>query len=129
MSSKVYNFSDDYDYKTQRKCTDCGIVYNLTPEYGYDDWNLGHYGCHHAREYIKGYKDNGCPYCREKKKKATDEQIAKYEKNLKKCPRCNKAKISFDLHNYCIECDCVKTKEHVSFKWISKLIGIWNKIH
>lgn len=51
---------------------------------------------------------------------------AKYEKNLKKiCPRYNKTKISFDLR----KCDCVKTKEHVSFKWISKLIGIWNKIH
>lgn len=39
MSSKVYNFSSDYDIETQKRCYNCGYVYDKTPEYEYDTWN------------------------------------------------------------------------------------------
>ena len=59
MSSKVYNFSSDYDIETQTRCYNCGYVYDKTPEYEYDTWNLGHYGCTEPKRYIKKYKDEG----------------------------------------------------------------------
>ena len=131
MPSKVYNFSNNYDYRTQRKCANCGIVYNLTIEYGSDIGDLGHYGCRSPREYIKGYTDKGCPYCKSKKRKEEEIQIAEYEKNLKKCPRCGKAEIysPYAQNRYIVECDCVKTIKRVEFKNIPELIKIWNETH
>lgn len=29
------NFSNNYNKETQKKCIDCGIVYDLAPEYEY----------------------------------------------------------------------------------------------
>ncbi len=131
MSSKVYNFSSDYDIETQKRCYNCGYVYDKTPEYEYDTWNLGHYGCTEPKRYIKKYKDEGCPYCKERKKKAINKQISEYEDELKRCHICGKAKISPNIRNdgYCIECDCIMTQKYVSLEHIPKLIDIWNNLH
>lgn len=129
MSSIVYDWSDTYDWRRQSKCINCGLVYDMTPEYGYDNWYLGNFGCTAPKEYIKGYKDNGCPYCKKKAKEKEKAQIAEYQKNVKKCPNCGKAEIISARGKYYIQCDCVMTKESASLKWIPKLIGIWNRAH
>lgn len=125
-----YNYSDNFDWKSQRKCPKCNKIYNLIPEYKYDNWNLGDYGCKTPTRYISGYKDAGCPYCEKQKRKKKDIQIAKYETVLKKCSVCGKARIkSNQKDEYFIECRCLRTKETVTFQWIPKLISIWNKLH
>lgn len=133
MSSKVFNWSDDYDYKKQRKCTVCGIVYNLTPEYGYDSWNSGHYGCKGPRQRITGYKDKGCPYCKEKEVKRK-KQILEYEQSrLAQCQKCHNTRISsnkFEGEWYQVECDCVKMNAHTKkIENVHKLVGKWNDFY
>lgn len=53
MSSRVYDFSNNYDCVTQKKCPRCGIIYDLEPEYKYeyDNWYLGDFGCHSPIEH------------------------------------------------------------------------------
>lgn len=134
MSSRVYDFSNNYDCITQKKCPRCGIIYDLEPEYKYeyDNWYLGDFGCHSPIEHktLIGYKDEGCPHCRERKNRAIEE----FEKRLKKCSVCGKAKIKVyttDSYKDCygISCDCVSTRAKFTYEWIPRLIGIWNKSH
>ena len=122
------NFSNNYNKETQKKCIDCGIVYNLAPEYEYS-WIVD-YGKLELKKYIKKYKDEGCPYC----KKIKEEEIREFERRLKKCPVCGKAKIKVyttDSYKDCygISCDCVSTRAKFTYEWIPRLIGIWNKSH
>lgn len=129
MSSRVYDFSDNYDCVTQKKCPRCGIIYNLEPEYKYeyDNWYLGDFGCHSPIEHktLIGHKDRGCPHCRERKNRAIEE----FEKRLKKCPACGKAKICEDEGKYRIQCNCIVTNKQVKIEWIPSLVSAWNKIH
>ena len=117
------NFSKNYNKETQKKCIDCGIVYDLAPEYEYS-WIVD-YGKLELKKYIKKYKDEGCPYC----KKIKEEEIREFEKRLKKCPACGKAKICEDDGKYCIQCNCIVTNKQVTIEWIPSLVSAWNKIH
>lgn len=61
----------------------------------------------------------------EKKNRAIEE----FEKRLKKCPACGKAKICEDDGKYCIQCNCIVTNKQVTIEWIPSLVSAWNKIH
>ena len=130
MSSKLFDWSDNYDYKKQSKCTKCGLVYNKTPEYDYDNWNVGHYGCTSPTEYIKGYKDNGCPYCKKKKEKEEANLLQEANNQLIPCKKCGTAKIEkkYWTNNYHISCDCVILRVYTdNLSKINSLVDKWNK--
>ena len=114
----------------QRKCRVCGTVYDLTPVYGYDSWNLGHYGCNSPIQYVENYRDDGCPICKYREREIKREKIKEYNKNICKCYICGKGEIvESNKNKYYIECDCIRTIKEEEFDWIPKLIEIWNRCH
>lgn len=113
----------------KRECLRCGNTYNLIPEYEYDDWNLGHFGCTSPTPIVKRYKDPGCPYCREREEKERDAVIKAAEQKLHKCKSCGKAHVEeFEEGWYIVECNCLKTAKKAKLGDIMKLVDFWNKV-
>lgn len=114
----------------ETRCCKCGKKYKLTPVYIYDDWNVGHYGAV-PKEILDYYKNDGCPYCREKAKNKKEAYIKSLKKKINKCQICGKGTIDRGIYTdkYYVRCNCLRTNKEVEYEKLETLIDLWNKNH